>query len=229
MPLLPKGNWQQRRKAFVKALAPLGFPVIIFAGIYSGTFSPVEAAAVSVLYALILELIVFRSIKIKNLYHIAVSTAVVTCVVFILVAAGQLFSWVISFARIPQALMSATLGDNPTALAVLVMTTIFFFVGCMFVDSLVVIIILSPMFYPVAMAAGVHPIHLGIVVVLQAAIGAVSPPLGANIFTACAIFNRPLFTVLKGTPPYLIIMIIISAIVILWPDLSLFLLRASGL
>ena len=224
MPLLPKATWQQRRSAFVKALAPLGFPVIIFAGIYSGTFSPVEAAAVSVLYAIILEMLIFRSVNFKGLYKIAVSTAVVTCVVFVLVAAGQLFSWVISFARIPQMLIDATLGADPSALMVLITVTVFFFIGCIFVDSLVVIIILAPIFYPVAMTAGVDPIHLGIVVVLQAAIGAVSPPLGCNIFTACAIFNRPLSTVIKGTPPYLIIVIFISAIVLLWPDLSLFLL-----
>jgi len=224
IPLLPKGTWARRSQAFLKALPSMGFPVVIFAGIYSGTFSPVEAAAISVLYALILEMLIFRSVNLKALYKIAVSTAVVTCVVFVLVAAGQLFSWVISFARIPQMLIAATLGSDPTALAVLIMVTIFFFVGCIFVDSLVVIIILGPIFYPVAMGAGVDPIHLGIVVVLQAAIGAVSPPLGANIFTACAIFNRPLLTVLRGTPPYLIIMIIISAIVILIPELSLFLL-----
>ena len=224
LPLVTKCTWRQKGDSFIKALAPLGFPVIIFAGIYSGTFSPVEASAVSVLYALILEMLVFRSVSCKCLYHIAVSTALVTCVVFILVSAGQLFSWVISLARIPQMLMDTTLGSDPSAISILVMVTIFFFIGCMFVDSIVVIIILAPIFYPVAMSAGIDPIHLGIVVVLQAAVGSVTPPFGCNLFTASAIYNKKLLTVIKGIPPYVTISIVISVIVILFPELSLFLL-----
>ena len=224
IPQRPKSDWTMRRKSFVKALAPLGFPVIIFAGIYSGAFSPVEASAVSVLYAIILEVFVFRSVKFKDLYGIALSTAIVTCAVFILVSAGQLFSWVISFARIPQILTDAILGTTPSVFAVLITTTIFFFIACMFVDTLVVIVILSPIFHTVAVGAGIDPIHLGIIVTLQAAVGSVSPPFGANIFTAAAIFNRPFLTLVKGLPPYMLMLILASIIVILFPSLSLFLL-----
>ncbi len=225
IPRQKRASLKQVGVALRKAIGPLGFPVIIFAGIYSGLFSPVEAAAVSVLYALILEMLVFRSVNFKSLYKIALSTAIVTCAVFVLVSAGQLFSWVISYARIPQMLTDAVLGAAPSALAVLVTVTIFFFIGCMFVDSLVVIIILSPIFYTVAMQAGINPIHLGIIITLQAAVGSVSPPFGCNIFTASAIFNRPYLTVIKGLPPYLILLVAISIIVILFPQLSLFLLR----
>lgn len=224
IPRLKKATWEERGKAFKRAIAPLGFPIIIFAGIYSGFFSPTEAAAIAVLYALILEMLVFRTIKIKDLHRIALSTAVVTCAVFILVAGGQLFSWVISYAKIPQMLTSAILGVDPSAIKILVTVTIFFFIGCMFVDSLVVIIILSPIFYPLAMQAGIDPIHLGIIITLQAAIGSISPPFGCNIFTGCAIFNRPYIDIVKGLPPYLIMLVVITAVVILCPQLSLFLL-----
>ena len=224
LPRLKKATWAERGHAFKKAIAPLGFPVIIFVGIYSGFFSPTEASAVAVLYALILELFVFRTIKIKDLHRIALSTAVVTCAVFILVSGGQLFSWVISYAKIPQLLTTAILGTSPSAVKILVTVTIFFFIGCMFVDSLVVIIILSPIFYPLAMQAGINPIHLGIIITLQAAIGSVSPPFGCNIFTGCAIFNRPYLDIVKGIPPYLIMLLAVTVIVILCPQLSLFLL-----
>lgn len=224
LPRLKKATWAERGQAFKKAIAPLGFPVIIFVGIYSGFFSPTEASAVAVLYALILELFVFRTIKIKDLHRIALSTAVVTCAVFILVSGGQLFSWVISYAKIPQLLTTAILGTSPSAVKILVTVTIFFFIGCMFVDSLVVIIILSPIFYPLAMQAGINPIHLGIIITLQAAIGSVSPPFGCNIFTGCAIFNRPYLDIVKGIPPYLIMLLAVTVIVILCPQLSLFLL-----
>ena len=224
IPLQPKANWEQRAAAFKKAIAPLGFPIIIFVGIYSGIFSPTEASAIAVGYALILELIVFRSIRVRDLHKIALSTAVVTCAVYILVAGGQLFSWVISYAKIPQMLTGAILGTDPSAIKILVTVTVFFFVGCMFVDSLVVIIILSPIFFPLAMQAGIDPTHLGIVITLQAAIGSISPPFGCNIFTGCAIFNRPYLDIVKGIPPYLIILIAITVIVIAFPQLSLFLL-----
>ena len=224
IPLQPKANWEQRASAFKKAIAPLGFPIIIFVGIYSGIFSPTEASAIAVGYALILELIVFRSIRVRDLHKIALSTAVVTCAVYILVAGGQLFSWVISYAKIPQMLTGAILGTDPSAIKILVTVTVFFFVGCMFVDSLVVIIILSPIFFPLAMQAGIDPTHLGIVITLQAAIGSISPPFGCNIFTGCAIFNRPYLDIVKGIPPYLIMLIAITVIVIAFPQLSLFLL-----
>lgn len=224
MPCLKKSTWAERGIAFKRAIAPLGFPVIIFAGIYSGFFSPTEAAAVAVLYALVLEMCVFKTVKLKDLHKIALSTAVVTCAVFILVSGGQLFSWVISYAKIPQMLTTAILGTDPTALKILITVTVFFFIGCMFVDSLVVIIILSPIFYPLAIRAGINPIHLGIIITLQAAIGSVSPPFGCNIFTGCAIFNRPYLDIVKGVPPYLIMLILITVVVITCPQLSLFLL-----
>lgn len=221
IPRTERLNFKERLKAFKEALAPLGFPVIIFAGIYSGFFSPTEAAAVSVLYAIILEVFVFKSIKFKDIKDIALSTAIVTTAVFVLVAAGSLLSWAISYARIPQMISQAVLGTTPSAVRVLVTVTIFFFVAGMFVDSIVAIVILTPIFFPMAMQAGVHPIHLGIIVTLQAAIASISPPFGCNIFTACAVFDVPFLTVIRRLPAYLIMLVIISALIIFFPQLSL--------
>jgi C4-dicarboxylate transporter, DctM subunit len=221
LPCSTRSTWAERIKAFRLAIAPIGFPFIIFVGIYSGIFSPTEAAAVAVLYAGILELFVFRTVKFKDIPGIALSTAVVTSTVFILVAAGQLFSWVISYAQIPQMLTANLLGPNPSATLILTLVTIFVAIGCMFVDSIVVIIIVAPIFFPVAINAGIHPIHLGIIVTLQAAIGSITPPFGCNIFTACAIFNRPFMTVIKGLGPYLAILVVISILVIAFPWISL--------
>ena len=166
----------------------------------------------------------FKTLKLKDFGKIALSTAISTSIVFILVAAGQLFSWVISYAQIPQMLTSSVLGTSPSALRILITVTLFFLVACMFVDSLVAIIILSPIFYPIAMQAGIDPVHLGIAITLQAAIGSVSPPFGCNIFTGCAIFHRPYLDIVKGMPPFLIMEAIVTVCVILFPQLSLFLL-----
>ena len=204
---------------------PLGFPAIVLGGIYTGLFSPTEAAAVSVLYAAILELFVFKTITFKQLPHIALSTGMVTAAVFILVAGGQAFSWVITFAQIPQMLTTGILGTAPSPLLILATVSIFFFIARMFVDSIPVIIILSPIFFPVAIQAGIDPIHLGIIITLQSAIGCLTPPFGCNIFTACAIYEKPFITVVRGLAPFMIMYLIISVIIILVPDIALFLVK----
>ena len=223
IPRTTRLTFKERIGAFKKAIGPLGFPVIIFAGIYSGVFSPTEAAAMGVLYATVLEVFIFKSIKFSDFKDIALSTAVVTTAVFILVAAGSLFSWAISYARIPQMITALVLGVDPSALKILLTVTVFFYIAGMFVDSIVAIVILTPIFFPLAMQAGIHPIHLGIIVTLQAAIASISPPFGCNIFTACAIFDRPFLNVVKRLPAYLIMLIIISALIIFVPEISLLL------
>jgi C4-dicarboxylate transporter DctM subunit len=225
IPVKPKFTWGQRWAAFKRALLPLGFPAIVLGGIYTGMFSPTEAAAVSVLYASILEIFVFKTITFKDLPRIALSTGMVSAAVFILVAGGQAFSWVITFAQIPQLLTTGILGTDPSALLILATVSIFFFIACMFVDSIPVIIILSPIFFPVAVQAGIDPIHLGIIITLQSAIGCLTPPFGCNIFTACAIYEKTFITVIRGLAPFMIMYIIVSVIMILVPDIALFLVK----
>ena len=221
-PVDDKASWDQRLEAFKKALLPLGFPAIIIGGIYSGFFSPTEAAAVSAIYALILEVIIYKSISIRDIGKIALSSGVVTSVVFVLVAAGNSFAWMFSLGRVPQMITSLLLGPNAGAIKVLAMASLFFFVACMFVDQLVAIIILAPMFVGPAAAAGVDPIHLGIIVTLQCAIGSATPPFGCNIFTASAVFKKPYLTVVRKTAPYFIMYFVISVIMIFFPQIALF-------
>ncbi|MBO8162145.1 MAG: TRAP transporter large permease [Brevibacillus sp.] len=221
VPVTEKARWAERRKATKEALLPFGFPVLILGGIYSGILSPVEASAASVLYALLLELYIFRSIKAADLYKLALNTGVVSGVVFLLVAAGQVFSWVLSYARIPQELTASLLGDNPSALLVLIVVNIVLFIGCMFVDSLVVITIVVPIFFPIAMQAGIDPIYLGVIVTMQAAIGAATPPFGADLFTATAVFNKRYVDIVKGTPPYILILLLIVVLMTAFPQLGM--------
>lgn len=217
-----KATAGERGKAFKEALIPLGFPALILGGIYSGIFSPTEAAAISVLYAFVVEKFIYRSISWNDLYHIAFSTGLVTGTVFILLSAGAAFSWVITFANIPQTLVKGILGVDPSQMAVLATVAVFFFVSCMFVDSIPVILILTPIFLPVAVKAGIDPIHLGILVTLQAAIGAVTPPFGCNIFTAQAIFDESFKTVVHGLIPYLIMFILTTVALMFIPQIALF-------
>src|SRR6056297_15697 len=222
IPLLPKATWKERVQASKNSLLTFGFPVIIIGGIYSGFFSPTEAAAFSVLYAIVLEVFIFKSVKLKDLSKIAISTGIVTTVVFVLVGTGTAFAWVLSYARIPQTITTAVLGVDPSMLKVLITVNIAFFLGCMLVDPLVVIIILTPIFYPSAVAAGIDPVHLGIIITLQVAIGSATPPFGYDIFTACAIFDKPYLDVIRRTPPFFILLLLSAVIITLFPTVSLF-------
>ncbi len=223
IPTLEKATWRQRGHATVRALWPLGFPVIVVGGIYGGIFSPTEAASVCVLYAVILEVIIFRSIKPRELIEIARSTGLITAVVFILVAAGAAFSWTISFARIPQEIIG-TLGlDVAGPTTVLIAIAIAFFIGCMFVDPIVVILVFVPIFAPIVQGVGLDPVLVGTVIVLQVAIGSATPPFGCDIFTAIAIFKRPYLDVIRGTPPFIFMLLLASALLIMFPQIALFL------
>jgi len=223
VPTEPAASWGERFIAVKRALWPLGFPFIIIGGIFGGIFSPTEAAAVSVLYALLLETLIFRSITFKDFYSIAKSTGLVTGVVFILVGAGAAFAWVLSFAQIPQAIL-ATIGINEMGqIGVLFVIAIAFFIGCMFVDPIVVILILVPIFAPVIKSTGLDPILVGTLIVLQAAIGSATPPFGCDIFTAVAVFKVPYIEVVRGTPPFVAILLLVAVLMIFFPQIALFL------
>ncbi|HDZ57611.1 MAG TPA: TRAP transporter large permease [Pseudomonas xinjiangensis] len=222
-------GWIARWQAAKKAILPLGFPFVVVGGIYAGIFSPTEAAAIAVLYALVLEIVVLRAVSVRELWDIALSTGLITGVVFILVAAGTAFTYTISFAGIPQAILGPvveSIGDSKTL--VLGLIAVSFFIGCMFVDPIVVILILTPLFKPAVAAAGLDPVHVGVIVTLQAAIGSATPPFGCDIFTAMAVFRRPYFDVIRGTLPFIAILLFATVVLILFPSISLWLPSLAG-
>jgi C4-dicarboxylate transporter, DctM subunit len=224
VPRQPRASGAERIAALRRALLPLGFPVLVIGGIYGGVFSPIEAAAISVAYALILELGIYRQLSLRALYPIALATGLVTAVVFVLVAAGAAFSWVISYARLPAHWIGEQLQLGPASGYVTIMSTISaaYFVGCMFVDPIVVILILTPIFHPLAVAAGIDPVLVGTLVTLQVAVGSATPPFGCDIFTAIAVFRKPYAQVVRGTPPFLALMFLATVLLIAFPSIALF-------
>lgn len=223
VPTEEKASWGTRFRALRDALWPLGFPAIIIGGIYGGIFSPTEAAAACVLYAIFLEMIVFRELTFNGLFQTAKSTGLITAVVFVLVAAGAAFSWIISFAQIPQAILSGVGINEMGQIGVLFVISIAFFIGCMFVDPIVVILVMVPIFAPVVQAVGLDPVLVGTIITLQVAIGSATPPFGCDIFTAIAVFKRPYMDVIRGTPPFIVILLSVSVALIFFPQIALFL------
>ena len=221
--VLPRATWAQRWQAVKDGILVLGFPLIIVGGIYAGIFSPTEAAAAAVAYALILEGLIYRTLTWKKIINSFLDTGIITGVVFILVGAGQAFSWFISFLRLPQEIMPQIIGADPTQLKLIIIVVISYFVACMFVDPIVAIYGLSPIFQPYMNQLGIDMVFLGTLVTLQAAIGSATPPFGCDIFTAQLIFRRPYWEVIRHTPPFLIILIIATILIIAFPELATFL------
>lgn len=221
--LVPKKSGSERIAAFRKALLPLGFPLLIVGGIYSGAVTPTEAASFSVLYALIVECVIYRELKLNDVLDSALSTGLITAVVFILVGVGQAFSWYISFEQIPQDLLEPLNLDGASDEYILFIIALCFFVGCMFVDSLVVLVILTPIFVPIVDASSLDPVLVGVMVTLQMAIGSATPPFGCDIFTAIAIFRKSYLEVIRGTLPFFLILALMTALLIYFPGIALFL------
>ena len=229
IPAEPKASWGERFTALRRTILPLGFPVLVVGGIYGGYFSAVEASAIAVAYALVLEVIIYRQVSIRDLGSLALSTGMITAVVFILVAVGAAFSQTLGTAGVPEQLLGPAIdaiGQNQILALLLIAAA--FFVGCMFVDPIVVILILVPIFKPLVQSAGLDPVHVGVIVTLQAAIGSATPPFGCDIFTAIAVFRRPYMEVIRGTPPFIAILMLATFILILFPQISLFLPSIGG-
>ena len=221
----PRATIQEILQGAKGVLPCLGLPVIILGGIYTGLFSPTEAAVAGTLYAIVLEVFIYRSLRLRDLWKIALSTGMVSAAVFIIVAGGNVFSWIVSYAQIPQAIISTVLGSAPSALRILLTITVVFLIGGMLVDPFVIIVIAVPIFFPSAVQAGIAPVHLGMLITMQVALGGVTPPFGANIFTACAVFNKRYVEVIRGILPYILIQLIATALIIVFPQISLFLIR----
>lgn len=225
----PKGTLRERMKATKNSILALGFPIIILGGIFSGIFSPTEAAAVAVVYAILVEAGIYRDIKMKDVMEAALSAGVITAVVFILIGMGQVLSFVLAYSGVPQMIIPRILGPDPSQLRLIILIMVTYFIAGMFVDVIVAIYVLAPIFAPFVTQLGINPIFLGALVILQSAIGVATPPFGANIFTAIAIFRKPYFEVVRGLPWFIVLALIVCALMIAFPEVVLFLPNLAGL
>ena len=213
--------WQATKAA----AGPLGFVVLIIGGIYSGIFSPTEAAAVAVGYSFVVEAFVYRAIRVRDIGGIALRSGTTTALVFILVGGAEAFVWLLTVARVPHSLTQLILTFDPSPVFLLLIINATFFAALMFFNPISAMIVLTPLFMPIALKYGINPVHLGVLITLNAAIGSATPPFGVDIFTACAIFRLPYDSVVKGVPPFIIAGLGVLLILTFFPDLILILPR----
>ena len=222
---LPKANGKQRLIAFKDAFWGLLMPVIILGGIYGGIFTPTEAAAVSAVYGLFIGFVVYRTLKLKDLKKILIDTASTTATVMFITAAATLFAYVLTRARIDVAissLLTEVAGGNQV-IFLLIVNIVLLIAGC-FLDSTSALYIFTPLFVPVAEALGMSMIHFGTIMIVNLAIGLVTPPVGVNLYVACGIAKIDLKKISVAVVPLLLASLLVLTIVTYVPSLSLALL-----
>jgi len=218
---LPKASGKERWAAFKDAFWGLLMPVIILGGIYGGIFTPTEAAAVAVVYGLVVGLFVYKTIKLKDLYDIFIDSASTTATIMFITACASLFAYVLTRARLDVAISSGlvNLTNGSTFVFFLIVNIVLLIAGC-FLDSTSALYIFTPLFVPVAQALGVDMIHLGVVMIVNLAIGLFTPPVGVNLYVACGVANVDLKKISKAVIPLLIASLIVLLIITYIPGIS---------
>lgn len=218
-----KQSMSQIIASFKEAILALVMPVIILGGIYGGIFTPTEAAVVAVVYAFIIGTFVYKELKFKNLKDILTNSVVSTATVMIIIASASVFGWLLASQQVPQTVAKAMLSVSSNPLIVLLMINILLlFVGT-FMETVAAIIILVPVFMPMITQLGIDPLHFGIIVVVNLAIGMVTPPLGVCLFVGCGIANLKLEDITRRVIPFIVIYIIDLLLITYVPAISTFL------
>jgi len=226
----PQGRFEPRE--FLAATRDgawsIAAPVFILGGIYSGIFSPTEAAGVACVYAIVVVAFIHREIGLRGIFDSASRSMYLTAQIFVIVASAGVFSWLLTINGAPAALAAyVERSEVPPWAVLLAINVLLLAVGC-FLDTASSILVLTPLLLPLARNAGVDPVHFGVVLVMNLSIGTFTPPFGINIFVGQAVFKAPLSSIYPGIAPFIAVAIAALMVVTYVPQLSLWILRYIG-
>lgn len=215
-------------KKFLDAIPSLFLLFVVMGGIVAGIFTATEASAIAVVYTLVLSMVVYREVKMKDLPGILLATVGTTAIVMLLIGTSMGMSWVMSFENIPQGVSATLLSFSDNIFVILIIINlILLFVG-MFMDMTPAVLIFTPIFLPVVTELGVDPTHFGIIMVMNLCIGLCTPPVGGVLFVGCGVANISISKVVKPLIPLFIAMIVVLMLVTYIPGLATWLPRAFG-
>jgi len=210
-------------KTIKEAFWAMMTPVIIIGGIYGGIFTPTEAAAVAAVYGIVVGLFVYKELKITDFPEIVFKAVIGTTLIMFLVGAAKVFGWLMTNLQIPHHIGEAVIAFTSSPILFLLIMNVLLIVLGTLVNASAAVVILTPIFLPVALTMGIDPLHFGVVMVVNLAIGCITPPVGLDLFVASAITKVPLEKVMKATMPYLGALIVALLIITMVPEISLFL------
>ncbi len=219
----PFGGFGEIARTFREGVWALMAPVLLLGGMFSGYFTPTEAAAVAALYSLFLGMVVYRTLEWRMLPKILVDSVETTGIVLVLVMAAGALGWCLSISRVPQTvapLMVETIGSQLGFL--IVCNAILLLVGC-FMELLAAMLILIPILVPAAIGFGVDPVHFGVMMILNLILGTIHPPIGVVLFVTSRIAGISFEKMSRAILPWLVPLLIVLAAVTVWPSLTLWL------
>ena len=223
-----RATWPERGNASIKAFFPLLTPLIILGGILGGIFTPTEASAVAVAYALIVSLFILKSMTVRDLPKVLTEAAMVSSVVLLLVGAAMAFKTVVSLSHAPEILAAWILGLSENPLILLFLINLLLFGVGMFLDAGPAIIILAPILGPIFINLGVHPVHFAIIMSVNLTVGLATPPMGLVLFVASSVSGERIESISKAILPFLFVEVVVIFMITYIPAVSLAIPRYFG-
>ncbi|MFH1660581.1 MAG: C4-dicarboxylate transporter DctM subunit [Rhodocyclaceae bacterium] len=228
-PRQPKATWGERWKAFRASVWGLLLIVVVMGGIYSGIFTPTEAAAMSAVYAFICAVFIYRDLGLKDVPKVLLNSANMSAMLLYIITNAVLFSFIMTNENIPQALADWMLGNGLGIITFLLAVNVILLLAGNFMEPSSIVLIFAPILFPVAIALGIHPVHFGILMVVNMEVGMCHPPVGLNLYVASGITKMGITELTVAVWPWLLSMLCFLMVVTYWPDLSLWLPRTMGM
>jgi tripartite ATP-independent transporter DctM subunit len=208
---------------FKRAIPSLLLIIIVLGGILKGIFTATEAAAIAVVYSFILAVVIYREVKLQDISQLLLQCGITTSIVMLLIGTSQAMSWIMAYENIPQNVSAALLSLSSNKYVIfLIINAILLFVGC-FMDMTPAVLIFTPIFLPVAVRLGVHPVHFGIIIITNLCIGLCTPPVGTCLFVGCGIGKTTIAQVTKSLLPFFAAMTVALLLITYIPQISLLL------
>jgi C4-dicarboxylate transporter DctM subunit len=228
-PRMPRASWSERFKAFRESMWGLLLIVLVLGGIYSGIFTPTEAAAMSAVYAFIIAVFVYKDMTLRDVPKVLLGSANMSAMILYIITNAVLFSFLMTSEQIPQAMTSWIKGSGIGWIEFLLIVNILLLVAGNVMEPSSIVLITAPILFPIAVALGIHPVHLGILMTVNMEIGLCHPPVGLNLYVASGIAKMGITELTIAVWPWLLTMLVFLVLVTYIPELSLFLPRMLGM
>ncbi len=228
-PRQPKATWGERWKAFRASVWGLLLIVVVMGGIYTGIFTPTEAAAMSAVYAFICAVFIYRDLGLKDVPKVLLNSANMSAMLLYIITNAVLFSFIMTNENIPQALADWMLGHGLGLITFLLAVNVILLLAGNFMEPSSIVLIFAPILFPVAVKLGIHPVHFGILMVVNMEVGMCHPPVGLNLYVASGITKMGITELTVAVWPWLLSMLCFLMLVTYWPSLSLWLPQQLGM
>jgi len=228
-PRQQKASWSERWRSFRASVWGLLLIVVVMGGIYSGIFTPTEAAAMSAVYAFICAVFIYRDMSLKDVPKVLLNSANMSAMLLYIITNAVLFSFIMTNENIPQALADWMLGNGLGVITFLLAVNVILLLAGNFMEPSSIVLIFAPILFPVAVALGIHPVHFGILMVVNMEVGMCHPPVGLNLYVASGITKMGITELTVAVWPWLLSMLGFLVVVTYWPGLSLWLPRQLGM